>query len=302
MATTYDYISRNKWRSWLLVFGFLILVSFIGWAIGKWLGYGYGGLILASIVAFGMTLAGYYSGDKIAIMTSGAKGPIAKEENPYLYHLVENLTIAGGLPMPKVYVIPDPTINAFATGRDPKHASVAVTVGALENLENEELEGVLSHELSHVKNFDIRYMMLVLMLVNILTLLSRWFFYSGRFGRRNDREGGGNILAIVGIVLLVLSPIIGMLIQFAVSRRRELLADASGALLTRYPEGLASALGKIQRFNTRPMTSANDATAHLFFANPFGQAGRTIGRLFMTHPPIEERIKALRAMAGTSRK
>ncbi len=299
MATTYDIIAGNKRKSIILVVLFTLFVGFIGWAIGTATDYSAGGLVFAVVVAVVMTVAGYYGGDKIALMTSGAQGPIDKSRLPYVYNMVENLCISDGIPMPKLYVIDDPAINAFATGRDPKHASVAVTTGAIEKLENEELEGVLAHELSHVKNYDVRYMMLVLMLVNIITLLARWFFYAGRFGGGRNSDSRGNaagVLALVGIIFLILSPIIAQLVHLAVSRRREFLADASGALLTRFPAGLAAALEKIGRENTRPMRRANDATAHLFFANPFGSGGRRIARLFMTHPPIEERIAALKSM------
>jgi len=298
MATTYDFIARNKTKSIVLVVFFVAFVALIGWVIGEVTDYGNGGLVLALVVAFVMTLIGYYSGDKVALMTSGAQGPLSHDQQEYLFHIVENLCIADGMPMPKVYLIPDQAINAFATGRDPKHASVAVTTGALELLDKQELEGVIAHELSHVKNYDIRYMMLVLMLVNVVALMTRWFFYAGRFGgrSRDDRGNAGSVLAIVGIVLLILSPIIATLVQFAVSRKRESLADASGALLTRYPEGLMRALQKIQQYNTRPMARANNATAHMFFANPFGSGKRSFSKLFMTHPPIEERIAALKAM------
>ncbi|MEK7211525.1 MAG: M48 family metallopeptidase, partial [Patescibacteria group bacterium] len=197
------------------------------------------------------------------------------------------------------YIIQDPGINAFATGRDPKHASVAITSGAMQSLEKQELEGVLAHELSHIKNYDIRLMMVVLVLVGLISLLANWMFRFRLFGgRRDDRESGqlGALLAIIGIVLMILSPIIAQLIQLAVSRRREYLADASGALLTRYPEGLARALEKISTQN-RPLAHANDATAHLYFSNPFGKTKSTMHRLFSTHPPVEERIKLLRQMS-----
>lgn len=300
MATTYDYIGANKRKSIVLMLAFVVFVIFLGWVIGRWTGDAGSMLVLASAVSLAMTLGGYFAGDKIALATSGAKGPITKEQNSYLWNLVENLGIAAGTPMPKLYVIQDPAINAFATGRDPKHASVAVTTGALEKLENEELEGVLAHELSHIRNYDVRYMMLILVLVNAVTLLARWFFWGGHSGRsNNDRNNGGNVFAIIGIVLLILSPIIAQLVQLAVSRRRELLADASGALLTRYPEGLARALEKIGQSNTSPMRQANDATAHLYFSNPFGRTKKVSG-LFMTHPPIEERVAALRHMGGVS--
>ncbi|MBI4092856.1 MAG: M48 family metallopeptidase [Candidatus Kerfeldbacteria bacterium] len=301
MPTTYDYISRNKLKSALLLTFFVLFVAGLGWIIGEFTDYGLGGLFLALLIALGMTLGGYYAGDRVALAVAGAKGPISKPDNAYLYNLVENLGMAAGTPMPKLYLITDPSINAFATGRDPKHASIAVTTGAIEKLANEELEGVLAHELSHIRNFDIRYLMLVLMLVNAVTLLARWFFYSGRFGGRRSSDRGAGVLALIGIVLLILSPLIGQLVHFAVSRRRELLADASGALLTRYPEGLAKALEKIQSLNSRPLATANDATAHMFFTNPFGNSGRKLKRLFMTHPPIEERVRALRQMDSASK-
>jgi heat shock protein HtpX len=300
MPTTYDYISRNKTMSIALIIGFVLFIALLGWVIGEWTNYGIGGFILAIVIAIGMSVGGYYAGDKIALMVSRAKGPIEKKNNAYLYNMVENLCIASGTPMPKLYIMEDPTINAFATGRDPKHASIAVTTGAMEQLENEELEGVLAHELSHIRNFDVRYMMLILVLVNVVMLLARWMFYSGSFGgrRRDSQNNAGGIFALVGIVLLILSPIIAQLVRFAVSRKRESLADASGALLTRYPEGLARALEKIKSVNRQPLQSANEATQHLFFANPFGSTGRRIATLFSTHPPIDERIQALREMAA----
>lgn len=299
MATAYNYISRNKTWSVLLTIGFIVFLGLLGWIIGTLEDNGISGLILALLIASAMTIGAFLGGDRLALAVSRARGPITKPDNPYYYNLVENLTIAAGLPMPKLYLIDDPTINAFATGRDPKHASVAVTTGALEKLANEELEGVLAHELSHIQNYDVRYMMIVLVLVNTVILLARWFFYSGSFGgRRSERGNAAGVLALVGIILLVLSPLIAQLVRFAISRRRELLADASGALMTRYPDGLAKALEKIKQANTQPLRSANEATAHLFLANPFGQRLSSVQRLFMTHPPIEERIAALRAMSG----
>ncbi len=247
-------------------------------------------MILAIVISFVMTLVSYYKGDAIALSSSGAK-LVSKEENPYLYRMVENLAISTGIPTPKVHVIDSPALNAFATGRDPEHASIAVTTGLMQALENEELEGVLAHELSHVKNYDIRVMTIVIVLVGAISLLSNMFFHTGLSGSRRDSKGGGNILAIVGIVLLILSPIIAKLIQLAISRKREYLADASGALMTRYPEGLARALEKIQQ-STLPLKTANAATAHLFISNPF--KGKGVSSFFSTHPPIEDRIKRLR--------
>ena len=231
-------------------------------------------------------------------ISRGAK-PMSKADNPYVYRLIENLCITAGIKtLPKIYIIEDPAINAFATGRDPAHASVAVTRGAIEKLENEELEGVLAHELSHIQNYDIRFMMLVAVLVGVVAILAQIFLRSNLLfgGRRSSRENGGQlgaILMIVGIVLAILSPIIAELIKLAISRRREFLADASGTLLTRYPDGLARALEKIGRAN-QPLATASDATAHLFFANPFGS--KKWHSIFSSHPPIEDRIKKLREM------
>ncbi len=256
----------------------------------------YGGVWLAIIISFGMTAISYFQGDKIALWSSGAK-PLAKTDNAYLYNLVENLCLTAGMPVPKIYLMTDPAINAFATGRSPEKASIAVTTGALEKLENEELEGVLAHELSHVQNYDIRFMTIVAVLVGSISILARIFWHSNAFGgrRSNDNKGGGNILMIVGIALAILSPLIAELIKLAVARRREYLADASGALLTRYPEGLARALEKIGR-ESLPMARASEGTAHLFLANPFGAS--KLKSLFSTHPPLEERIKKLREMGN----
>jgi heat shock protein HtpX len=237
----------------------------------------------------------YYAGDKVALASSGAR-LVTEAENPYLVRMVTNLCIASGTPTPKIHVIEDPAINAFATGRDPEHASIAVTRGALEKLENEELEGVLAHELSHVRNYDIRVLTLVVVLVGTVSLLTDFALRGRMFGgRRSNNNSEGGVLMIVGIVLIVLSPIVAELIKLAVSRRREFLADASGALLTRYPEGLARALEKIGQ-EAQPMARASSATAHLFFANPF--AGKTFAHFFSTHPPIEKRVAALREMGG----
>ncbi len=297
--TVYSQIAANKRKTALLIALFIIVIGLIGWAFGQSTDLGYGGLAIAIVIAVIMSLVGYYSGDKVALWTAGAQ-PIAKADNPYVYRMVENLCITAGLPLPKVYLIPDRSINAFATGRDPEHSSIAVTTGAIERLENEELEGVLAHELSHVKNYDIRLMMIVIICVGIIALLSNWFFRISFFGggRRSSR-GGGQLQLIflaVSLALLILAPIIGQLIKFAVSRKREYLADASGVLLTRYPEGLARALEKIDA-DSEPMRKANNATAHLYISNPFGaKAKKGLAHLFSTHPPIEDRIATLRAM------
>ncbi|MFA5413158.1 MAG: M48 family metallopeptidase [Patescibacteria group bacterium] len=297
----YKQITSNKRKSFLLIAIFVIFVIFLGWIFGQVTNDGYGALVLALAISLVMALLSFYSGDKIALWTAGAKGPIQKNDNPYVYRLVENLCITAGLPMPKVYVIADPAPNAFATGRDPKHASIAITTGLIERLENEELEGVIAHELSHIKNYDIRLMMVVIVLVGVVALLSDWLLRFRFFGgRRDDRDSGGQlgaILLLVGIVLAILSPLLAKLIQLAVSRKREFLADADGALLTRYPEGLAKALEKISAYG-EPMIRANDATAHLYISNPFGgKKNKFFHKLFSTHPPTEERIKTLRGMA-----
>lgn len=293
----YNQITSNKRKSFLLIFLFISIILALGWFFGKLTDYGIGGLILALIISFSMTLVSYYQGDKIVLATSGAK-PIAKEDNPYIYRIVENLCITAGLPTPKIYVIPDPAMNAFACGRDGEHSSIALTSGIIEKLENEELEGVIAHELSHVKNLDIRLMTLVAILVGTIALLSNWMSRSFLWGNhQNEKKEGslGAVILIVGLALMILSPIIAQLIQLAISRKREFLADASGALLTRYPEGLARALEKIS--TSAPLKTANNATAHLYISNPFGQKVTWLTKLFSTHPPVEERIKSLREMA-----
>jgi len=295
----YQQIDSNKRRSVLLILFFIVFVILLGWLFDQYTGSGSDGLVLALIISLVMSLTSYFAGDKIALASSGAKA-IVKTDNPYVYRLVENLCITAGLPLPKIYLIPDQGINAFATGRDPEHASIAITLGAIEKLKNEELEGVIAHELSHVKNYDIRLMMIVIVLVGIVSLLSNWFIRGSLFRRgKSDRDSGqlGGILMIIGLVLMVLSPIIAQLVQLAVSRKREFLADASGALLTRYPEGLASALEKIS-LEKAPLQRANNATAHLYIANPFGEKSKQFfNRIFSTHPPVAERIQALRQMA-----
>lgn len=297
----YKQIDSNKRKTFLLVAIFIAVVLVIGYVFARFTEAGYPALVIAGVFSILMALGGYFKGDKVALMSTGAKGPISKKDSPYLYRMVENLSITGGLPMPKVYLIQDKSINAFATGRNPEHASIAVTTGAIDKLENEELEGVIAHELSHIKNYDILLMTVVLVLVGLLALLADWFiriqFWGG--GRRRGGDSGGGqlqlILMVVGIILLILSPIIGQMIQLAISRKREYLADASGALLTRYPEGLAKALEKISAENM-PMKKANNATAHLFFSSPFGRAKHLMSGLFATHPPVQDRINELRKM------
>ncbi len=294
----YNQITSNKRKTWLLMILFIGLISVIGWVFSRTEQFGYGSIVAAGIFSLIMVMFSYYSGDKVALWTAGAR-PISKAENPSLYRVVENLCITTGLPLPKIHIINDPAPNAFATGRDPQHSSIAVTTGLMNMLENEELEGVISHELSHIKNFDIRVMTTVIVLVGMIALLSDFFLRFSLFGRNRDRENNsqaGAILMIIGIILAILSPFIAQLIQLAVSRRREYLADASGALITRFPDGLATALQKIATYK-QPLRSANTATAHLYIANPFGSSRRVLTNLFSTHPPIEERIKKLKEMA-----
>jgi heat shock protein HtpX len=294
----YNEIAANKRRSVILMMIFIAIIILLGYTYDRLWGMGgYGGVALAVIISFGLTAISYFQGDKIALWTNGAK-PIAKEDNRYVYNLVENLCIAAGLPVPKIYIIDDLAINAFATGRKPELASIALSRGAIEKLTNEELEGVIAHELSHIKNYDIRFMMLVAVLVGVIAILSdmmwRIRFLGGRRSSKSEDNGQlGMILLIIGIIFAILSPIIAELIKLAISRRREYLADASGALLTRYPEGLARALEKISQENL-PMQHAATATAHLYLANPFKASG--FKSLFSTHPPIEDRIKKLRTM------
>lgn len=287
----YSQIDSNKRKTRMLIAIFCAFIIGLGWLGASYLGLGYESVFLALIISIAMTLVSYYKGDAIALHSTGAK-EIKKEDNPYVYRMVENLSIANGMPTPRVHIIDSPALNAFATGRDPEHASIAVTTGLIGALENEELEGVLAHELSHVKNYDIRVMTIVIVLVGAVSLLADMFFRFGLLGGKRDSDSkAGGVLAIVGIVLLILSPIIAELIKLAVSRKREYLADASGALMTRYPEGLAKALEKIQQSNV-PLKTANSATAHLFISNPF--KGKMFANAFSTHPPIEERIKRLR--------
>ncbi len=250
-----------------------------------------------------MNVLSYWFSDKIVLSMSGAV-PAEHDKYTDLYHIVENLSITAGLPMPKIYIITDPSPNAFATGRDKNHAVVAVTTGLLQILNKTELEGVIAHELSHIGNRDILLSTIVVVLVGFVSILANIFMRSGMRGKSSDDNKGGGILMIVGLVFIILSPIFARLIQFAISRKREFLADASGVLLTRYPEGLASALQKISSVNI-PMKNPNQATAHLYISNPFGGAGnpsqikkqfdgaRKISNLFSTHPPVEDRIKAL---------
>lgn len=294
----YSQIDSNKRKSWLLIAVFIALIAALGWLIDRYYEGGGAITVIALLYSVVTALVSYYAGDKIALMSAGAK-QIKKEQGPELWNVVENLCIANGQPMPKIYVIEDGAPNAFATGRTPETASIAFTTGLLAKLNRTEVEGVAAHELSHVKNYDTRVMTIVVVLVGVVAVMADLFmrmrWYGGR--RRNDREGGG-VLLILGVIAIILAPIVANLIKLAISRRREYLADASGALLTRYPEGLASALEKIAATDY-PMVSASSATAHLYINNPFGSGSR-FSNLFSTHPPIQDRIKALKQMTVTS--
>jgi heat shock protein HtpX len=303
LAIVYSEIGRNKRNTVFLITIFLVLVILLGWIFGQvfnltWL------LPMVVIIAVFQAFASYWWSDKLALATAGAH-QIQKKDNPELYRVVENLTIAGGLPMPRVYIIDDAAPNAFATGRDPQHAAVAVTSGLLAKLEKSELEGVVAHEMSHIGNYDIRLMAVVVVLVGVVVMLSDFFLRFSFWGGMGGDDGGGDsdsgqlgvILMLVGIALAILSPIFASIIQLAVSRKREFLADADGALLSGYPEGLASALEKISK-DTTPLKRANKATAHLYIASPLNDHKGTkrgwFAGLFDTHPPVEERIKRLR--------
>lgn len=293
MATLYENISSNKRKSIFLVILFFIVISLLGYAFGLYLGSAYVGVAFAFVISIIMTLISYYSGDKMILSMSHAT-PADRKKYPHLVNTVEGLAIASGIPTPKIYVIEDSAINAFATGRDPKHASVTVTTGAIERLKRDELEGVLAHELAHVRNYDIRMMMLVVILVGVVALLSDMFLRSMFYGRNRSNKGRGNIIIIlIGLVLAILAPLIAQLIKLAVSRQREYLADADGALLSRNPKGLANALKKIKGDKEPLVEAANKATAHLFIENPLRAFGGRINYLFHTHPPIDERIKRL---------
>ncbi len=296
----YSAISGNKNKTWAIMLLFVLVITTIVFVFSRALGYGWGFAGIALILAGITSIGSYYYSDKLVLATSHAV-PIEKKDNPELYRIVENLCIGDGLPTPKIYIINDPSPNAFATGRDPNHAVVCVTSGILQVLNKTELEGVIAHELSHVKNYDIRLMGIVAILVGFIVIISNLFTNQLWFGGfRNEREDRGNIQVVfllIGIILAILSPIAATLIQLAVSRKREFLADASGALLTRYPEGLASALEKLSK-NPYSVRTATNATAHLFIVNPFKgkNTKQLFASLFDTHPPIEERIKILRSM------
>ncbi|MFH1770036.1 MAG: zinc metalloprotease HtpX [archaeon] len=299
MRIAFDDIRRNNVKTWFLIFLFFILVSLFGVAFGLYMGSIVFGLIITTIFGVIYTLVVFSSGDKMIMSISGAK-EVTKQEYPHLFHTVEGLALAAGLPTPKCYVIKDTALNAFATGRKPESASIAVTTGLLEKLNRQELEGVVAHEMSHIKNNDIKVMMLAAVLVGVILLLSQFLLRSFLWGGKGGgKKGSGNaalVMIVVGLVLAILAPIISELIKMSISRKREYMADASGAMLTRYPPGLASALKKISKDPDPLVDTANKATAHLFISSPFRRKKSGRSRLFSTHPPIEERIKRLKEM------
>ena len=289
MSTLYTQKDSNVAKTWFLMTMFLVIVVALGYFISYY--YKSPGILYFAIgFSLIMNIVSYWYSDKIVLSISGA---IEAKHDEYteLYHIVENLSITAGLPMPKIYIINDASPNAFATGRDKEHAVVAVTTGLMQILNKTELEGVIAHELSHIGNRDILLSTVIVVLVGFISLLANMFMRSGFRGGNREEKGGG-ILMVIGIIFIILSPVIAKLIQLAISRKREFLADASGALLTRYPDGLASALQKISAANI-PMKNPNTATAHLYILNPFGGTGKKFMNLFSTHPPVEERIKAL---------
>ena len=297
MPTLYSQADSNTRKTWILMAGFLVFIICLGYFFSYLLNNSLI-LVVAVVLSILMSFGSYWYSDKIVLSMAKAK-PVKKNEYPELYRIVENLSITAGLPLPKVYIIEEEQPNAFATGRDANHAVIAVTRGLLEKLNRVELEGVVAHEFSHIGNKDILLNTVVVVLVGIVALLSDFFlritFWGG--GRRDSENSGGVLFLILGIAAAVLAPLAATLIQLAISRKREFLADATGALLTRYPEGLASALEKISQDQT-PMRTASSATSHLYIQNPLKgkQAKSWFARLFMTHPPIKERIKALRGI------
>jgi heat shock protein HtpX len=294
----YQLIGANKAKTFLFIIGFSLLLGLVGYGLGWYFRWGTGAYVLFGLFIVGYNLVLYYNSDKLALAVNGAK-PADPSEFYQLHNVVEEVAIAAGVPKPKVYVIDTDAPNAFATGRNPSHASIAVTRGLLQLMNREELQGVIAHELSHVRNYDILLMTVVAIIGGLLVLFRdvflRWGLFGGGGRRRRDSSGGGQlglILVVVAIVFAIISPLLVALIRAAISRQREYLADASGALIVRNPYGLSSALRKLGAYDGR-MRTASAATAHMFIANPFGKDRGTSMNLFASHPPIEERIRRL---------
>lgn len=298
MAKLYDAISSNKRNSVVLVIAFIIIALGLSYFLGFFFANAFVGLILGIIFIIIMMLIGFYGGDSLILSMHHAK-EVSKKEDPYLVNTIEGLSLAAGIPVPKIYIIKENSPNAFATGRDPQHASITVTSGLREIMDRQELEGVIAHEMSHIKNFDIRYMMLVTILAGVVVLISDFILRSFLWGgaRSHDRKSGGIGIALIliGLLLAILSPIVAQLIKLAASRQREYLADVSGTMLTRNPQGLANALKKIRDAKDKIVDDANKATAHLFIENPLRGLGG-MNELFSTHPDINSRIKRLEEM------
>lgn len=302
--THYDLIASNKQKSWFVVIGFMAFIAIAIWFMSQAFGFGLDTVGLVMIIAGVMSFSSYWWSDKVILSLSGAR-PATREEFFDYYTVAENLVASQRMPMPKLYVIEDSAMNAFATGRDPEHAVVVATTGILKRLDRAEIEGVVAHELSHVQNYDIRLMSIVTVLVGMIALLSdmllRWSFLGGK---RDNQEGGGQLKAVItiaGIVLAILSPLIAQLIQLAISRKREFLADSSAVGMTKNPEGLARALEKIAG-DREPLEAANKATAHLYISDPLKNHTDAISwfaGFFQTHPPVKERVAALRNLTGT---
>lgn len=295
--TLYTQAEINIRKTWFLITIFLLFIIFLGWFFSylfneRWI------LLVAIILAISQSFLSYWESDKIILSSVHAQGPITKKDNPRLYRIVENLAITAGLPQPKIYIINDPSPNAFTTGRDPQHAIICVTQGLLDKLDEVELEGVISHEFAHIGNRDILLGSVIVVLVGVISLLSNWLIRGMEFGgrRRDENDNLGLIFLILGLLAALFTPLAATLLQLAISRKREFLADATGALLTRYPEGLARALEKIAN-DPIPLRTASQATAHLFISDPLKIKKQSwFSNLWQTHPPIEERIKILRAM------
>lgn len=294
MLNVYEQIDRNKRRSTAVIILFAVFIALTVYIIGRAFGYGHSFIGMALIVSGMSSFFGYWYSDKIVLAISGAR-PADKAEDLLFRQVAENISIGADIPLPRLYVIEDSAPNAFATGRDINHAVVCVTTGLLEKLNRTELEGVIAHEISHIRNYDIRLMSVAAVLVGMIVLLSDWLFRVRIGGKDKDRGNAGGVIFIIGLILVLLSPLIAQLIQLAISRRREFLADSSSAMITRQPSGLISALKKIYS-DREPLEAANKATAHLYIVNPFKDNQKNIGwlaNLFNTHPPVEERIKAL---------
>lgn len=292
----YSEIARNKRKTFYIMFAFIVIVAGLGWIASL---YFVGSSTLMPYILAGSLIyvaISYFTGAKTALAVNGAK-EISKQDNPRLWRIVENLAITEGLPMPKVYIMDDPALNAFATGRDHNHSAVCATTGILEALDDNELEGVMAHELGHIKNYDIRVSMIAFALVVVIGFIADMLLHASFFRDSDDNSSGNTLMFVLGIVAALLAPLVASLIQLAISRRREYLADATGALSTRYPEGLASALEKISHGGSS-LKRQNSSTAHLFFANPLSKGA--IAGLFSTHPPVEQRIARLRKMGDAA--